>query len=440
MIMSKRFRIIFMVPRSNHFSVLGPVIDAAVRDPQVEAEVVLLQVAKSHKKGLMPVEDAVPGLIRGKCPVRVISDGEEFHRISEGYDAIISITRRSEYLPVSPSPSAPVWCTVYDSVHNCIYSRRAPELSDFYLWPTPAFSDFAVRCGLAEKEVLSKRSAYVGYLRSDHVGKMSRSSIRGEWGLPGDKRVVLFIPDGFLLKPGGKPRSISSWYYHCWLRDGLLDRLARAVLKIRSLQAVRDAFEIEVTHGDVITSLRRFCDNNDALLAVLPRRPKEFEGERQFTKKELEAADFIIEEREYYPQTIMKAAQIADLIVSPWQSECLMDGVAAGAPYVNVKLRGIGFRWEELGFPGGFEFFDERADVRGVTWHIPPKEFVDVMNRGSFDDFTVNKEKQENYFSRYMGPVDGHCGERALEAIKRFVEARKGRQPNRVGISATVKS
>jgi len=288
-------------------------------------------------------------------------------------------------------------------------------------WPSRHYLEQAIELGVGSREALEAKAEFVGYVRADPLSQSSREATRREWGIATNRPVVLFVPDGYRL---GRGRAyVTDWYRHVWCVESRPERLARAVVARRSLQAVWEAISEPDSYGQVVRAVRRFCDRNDVQLVLMPRRKKEWVAGQPLTREERQAADHTIKEDEYYPQTFPKAAQMADLVVCGYCSGCVLDTIAAGVPYVTIAHPARArlpkdFRYDE-------RFARDVGHWPGATWLIGMKQFARSFGAQSLEHYRLDPEVLARVRERFLGSVDGLCAQRVLASIRRRLESRE---------------
>lgn len=412
----ERRRLVFPIERTGHYRTLGPVIAAALAEGDWDVELLLgPPIPPSSDKAYQTTSKAnVPERLRDRARGTTVASLGEMARRLNGADAVVALGGRSAVLgPWASICAAPLWCAVFDADHSAL-PDHAFEDADLAFWPSEYYVRWALALRGGRGEALEQRSHAVGYLRTDPLAESSRLVTRHEWGLPPDRPVVLYVPDGYLLT--GNPRFITAWYRHIWCVNGHVGRVVRAVALRRTWAAVREAVSEPGSYAKTTHALRAFCDRNGAVLAVMPRKRKNWTRERGFTRNEIAAADHVITEDRDYPQTLPRAAQMADLVVCGYRSGTLLDALAAGVPYVTVGVPPEGESAENRSYAERFDH--EQGHRPGATWLLPARRFIEEFPDRRLTDFAIDPAALEDARARYVGPVDGKASFRLLQVLR----------------------
>jgi hypothetical protein len=320
-----------------------------------------------------------------------------------------------------------LWCAVFDADHSVLPTNHFDD-AEMIFWPSPYYLNWAIREGLGQREELARRSLFVGYVKADNLKRSSARATREEWRLDPDKPVVLYIPDGYRLRQ--ERAYISDWYIDVWCVDRRVTRLARAIRSRRRPVEIWRALADGRSHGRMVAQVRRFCDRNDAQLVMVPRRPKEWLGDVLFTADERRAADRIVDEHQHYPQTMLRAMQLATLAICAYRSGTVLDAIATGVPYVTVGL-------PYCADSPANEVYNRRFDAEpghwpGATWVVAAEEFIRSFSRRTLADFAIDPAALDAVRAKYTGPADG--SNRILAAVAERLSAHSPprRDPSRV--------
>jgi hypothetical protein len=405
-------RLAVAVGRVPAYRTLGAVIQAALDDPFWDVELILGPSipAGEWKSYQNPTLDNIPAPLRGRCHATVVATPAELSAQVSQADAVVSDVGRSFLTgDETESVDTPLWCAVFDADHSTQPSNRFRHAA-ITSWPTRYYVDWAMEEDPDAAEDIAAGAHEAGYVRSDALAASSRRETRREWNLPQDRPVVLYIPDGYRLRD--QPSHTTAWYRRVWCAERPFDRVARAAgVRRRRVEVTKE----RGGHAAVVGAVREFCDTNGALLALMPRREKNYVGRHAFTRDELGAADVVIADTENYPQTLPRAAQMADLVVTPYRGGSLLDAVAAGVPCVTVALPPQAYTEAVHRYAARFD--REQGHHPGATWLIAADELVRSFGGRSLTEFAINPEVLARMRARYVGPVDGRCARRVLDAI-----------------------
>lgn len=427
-------KLTFPIRGIGSYRTLGPIVEAALEDPAWGVELVLGPITPSwsSKVYLNPTaENIPPRLLARGCHATAAHSADQLMAGLVEADAIVSDVGRAALIrdvlgthvdarlrdEATGLLRKKLWCAVFDADHSVLPANHFDD-ADMIFWPSPYYLDWALREGLGIREALARRSLFVGYVKADNLKRSSARATRDKWRLDPERPVVLYIPDGYRLR---KERAyISDWYIDVWCVDHRFERLARGIRSRRHPARIWRTLTDRRTHGRMIAQVRRFCDRNNAQLIMVPRRQKDWLGDIQFTTDELRAADRIVHEYQHYPQTMLRAMQVASLVICAYRSGAVLDAIATGVPYVTV---GLPYYADSPANEVYNRRFDEEPGHRpGVTWVVAADEFIRSFAGRTLADFAINPAVLETVRAKYTGPAGG--SDRILAAIGERLSAR----------------
>lgn len=418
-------RIVFVIKKRNWFRVLGPVIDAAIEDPDVTPEIALLNDGREGNPALIPSLANVPELLKGRCKAKEWKGPTCIRDACDKADAVISTGTTHMLVEEGRLPTAPL-CIVFDSSHSCYGVGKIP-LAELYSWPTPYHADFAVRVELGSATEIRRRSVFSGYTRRDQLVFLDKAEIKREWGIPEDKPVVTLIPDNIALRPD-KPPNFSSWYYDLWLREGRWERFSRAIKSRGGALHILESLRLQFSYGDVVRAVRKFCDNNNAYLLAAPRREKDTYQGQIHTEVEEECVDFSPIEHRDYPQSVLKYITVADLVINPSGSEIILDIISAGRPSVSIRMPESAYIDQETnkliyGETSRESYCEsqmacEKADLPGFAWLYSLRKFIETFPDRHLREFDVDPVARDLHMERFTGTTGFDAGKIILRQVK----------------------
>ncbi len=423
-------KLVFPIRGVGSYRTLGPVIEAALEDLGYDVELLLGPLAPSwrSKSYLNPTPENIPRRLvaRGCRATKVHSQRQLIAGMLEADAIVVDLGRAAFVRDVSGGQADPgfhreatwllrrqMWCAVFDADHSVLPTNHFED-AEMIFWPSPYYLKLAVREGAGTSEKLESRSHYVGYVRADNLKRASPHVTCEEWGIDRGRPVALYIPDAYRLRQ--ERAYISNWYVDVWCVDQRVRRVARALRSRRGPRDVWRALTDRRSHAQMVAQVRAFCDRSGAQLVMVRRRQKEWLGEREFTDEELRAADCIVREQEQYPQTMLRALQLADLAISSYRSGAILDAIAAGVPYITVGLPYYADLPANALYSRRFD--EEQGHWPGATWLVGAGEFIRSFAHRTLSDFTIDHGVLQAIRAKYTGPVDGRCSERILGAIR----------------------
>ncbi len=429
----RKLNIGFGIVRNNNFRTLGPVIETALHDPDLNVEIVLLVVEHSYKADLLPDESKVPERLLGKCPIRKVVSEERIDKDLTHLDALLLSCHPAELLGDHSKPENFMLFMLYDAAHSTLrlkYDRIKntwgqipdPITADIYLWPTENFMNLAISRGLVDEEILRKRSRFVGYPRRDYLDMIDPSSVRKEWGIPENKKVVLFIPDRNVVSRRA-PLFQTEWYLDTWLEHGRLKRIWQKLFVRRKVSGLFESITYKYSYESALKAIRHFCDNNNAYLVMASRRRKDRKDGVSLSAYEKKIADHAIDELELCPHTFAKSVIASDLVISTSFTESILDSIALERPYVTLCLPEYAINHDNTA-TGFYEEFRAFSDNPGVAWMFSVEQFFKKFADCRIEDFTIEQKAQDAYFKKYIGPKDTKCAERILAEMKKEIRLR----------------
>lgn len=419
-------RIAFLILRTPFYRILGPVIDAAIEDPEFQVTLLIPPPlpADAAKADQTPTVDNVPECL-AKARLRQLDSFRDYFTALRDSDVVMSIVGPTfvlKYLGALFSEDATevdamvpdcLWAAVFDGFHSTL-PRHGFKNADLIFWPAPYFQELAVETDPEAATSLNDKSRIVGFTKTDQLAGLDGQACRAFLGVPADRLIVVYVPDGFLFR--NDRRFTTPWYTHFWAVDGRLRRLFNSAWFLKSPRSAIEAISSTDGAANVVRAARSFCDRNDAHLLVAHRRKKDSGGEIRFTNEELAAADTIIPGGNSYPQNLLRAIKVADLVVCGYRSETVLDAASAGVPFITVAVPTRAFSEYVNCLNQGFDA--ERGQWNGVAWVVEAKQFIETMPSKTFADFAIDSEEQVRYQKRILGPMDGEVGKRILAEVR----------------------
>lgn len=437
--MTKKYHIGIYILHLPYYRTMGSIIVEACRTPELDVEIFLGPPIEEGSKQRYSVNKLnIPDPLKNICKVTEVRNLRDLVDHLKKTDGVITITgRRFKLETLSEELKDIPWFSIFDAYHSTIVSHYMYD-SSLSFFPTKFYLDLAIKdlknyspskypkANLSNEDIeaaiqsLNTNSVISGYARIDGIFQLERDEIRREWNIPIEKKVVLYIPDVYRF--GGAGRDFASpWYYHIWCQDNVLIRLFNACFRIRNLQAIRDALNPFMGEAAVLNSLRKFCDNNNALLVMFPRRAKEFHTGTGRTEKELSIMDVMLSERNHYPQSLPKAMKMTDLVVSGYRSGSVTEAIGLNIPYVTIAppIRAIGIVDHEW----CRSYDKDRGNTQGSVWLIDAESFARNFKNKKLDDYKFKESLSVDSIRKHIGPIDGNRSRYIIKKIISYLKS-----------------
>jgi hypothetical protein len=259
-------------------------------------------------------------------------------------------------------------------------------------------------------QFLKGKVAFTGNPNLDIGPELERERIRKEFRIPSNKKVVLLLPINLTYWPGEWP-----WFY-----------LAEAGLKqIRQLfRAVRNegwSFLANYWHwailgwndDNLVKAIRQFCDKNNAMLIVKARKK---DALRKGTK---ELADIAIYDESYYPSTVYKLMQVADLCIHFYSTAALeaayfgTSSLCINRPNLDIAMHRL---WRTNRIGGAFNF-------PGVNKWMSIPSAIRALPFISLENFAMDPKARNRYVNKYLGSSDELASRKILEIVDNLLDA-----------------
>ncbi len=432
-------RIGFCIERKNAYRTLGPLILAASVDPELEVFQILGPVVQSEKSYLNPTPENIPPLLRvGQVLPSV--DRTDFLKHLKSMQVVVNLVGREGYL--TEVSEGPLWCVVEDADHSTHPSHRFDD-ADLAFWSSEAQlqralaydeNDFFVKrihaLGVDRAAGLRRNARCLGWIRADGLAQTTREGTRKEWGLPLDKPVVLYIPDAFRLlrdvKMGPQGVTISmfrSWYQQIWCRGSIWSRIKHCK-KHQTWKWPFDLLSRDVSEDAMLQSLRDFCNRAGAKLVFAKRRQKTVVDGCECTPMERQVCDYFIQEDVDFPQSTLKACQMADLVVCGYVSGTFMDAAAAEVAYLTIRMPEDAYTaeaWKYIREHRPREIYD----TYGATWSVDARKATQFFKNKNLSDIVWSPREGKSFREKYVGVSRGEASQAVLQKIKKTIAERR---------------
>lgn len=394
---------------SHNYRLLGPVVEAAARRGW--------QVTCWHyapENAATDLADIFPPEIAARLRKIAFAHFDELEALTGQVDGVITLwaPARFEVRPHTPWLVLQRTLDIFPDVNTflsadatCIFS---PYWIEFYL-------RYRQECGeaiSAEAEAeIRRRCVVTGFAEMDVAFKLDLQEIRRRWGVPPDKKVVVYLTCD----------ACSHWKLSkfCEYVYGL-PNFIKQLWKFRLHRQWRYLPHIFKGWHDknLVKRVRRFCDDNNAFMIAKGRQKYEI------LDYEEQAADLAVMDKSVYPPTILEVLAIADLAIG-FYSSTAVEAAALRVPFLNIDLQDE----ERLQSNTAMQTLLMGKDT--LLWNTPGcahymtlPQFFGQFHRKKLADFALEEAAWQRYTQKYLGVIDGKASERVLDAFARMVKER----------------
>lgn len=274
------------------------------------------------------------------------------------------------------------------------------------------------------RQKLRDKSVIVGFSELEQIIMFENAKIKKDWGIPVDKKVVLFLPFPFQSSADRfwKPfiyekKNIFIKLFFVFFYPILFPLLAKRRPGLK--QWFRFFKQVIKKENDfqLVKKLKKFCEKNNAYLLVKSRKK---DMVKPYMK---EFADKILYDEDAYPSTIIKCLAISDLCCN-FYSSTVLEASFLGVPNICIS-------------PNKHDLVDvsnhlwkiflatDLYNFPGVSYKLGISEAIKAFSEKTFADFPLNKEKQKEYVEKYVGPKEGGYSTMTVKALETLVNKRK---------------
>jgi hypothetical protein len=249
----------------------------------------------------------------------------------------------------------------------------------------------------------------------DQLTDLDEDEIRREMGISPEKKVVVFFAPVV--------NAATDWRFYLWKQSSKVKRFVR-IIKDRKFKYAFDALHVP-TLKEVGTSIRDFCDRNDAFLIIKSRLKQD--------DKDIfsDLADLYIsgDRESYFPVlTSYKILAIADLCISA-MSMAALEAVALGVPVINIYVpsteyisRSAGFRPDKTRYLEAITNINKESPFNylNCVTSVDRRKFVTWLNNQDLDYFSSDEDARMAYVDRFLGFSEESSSARILRSLERL--------------------
>ena len=243
-------------------------------------------------------------------------------------------------------------------------------------------------------DILHARLKNVGVPEHDPLKILNKEQIKKKWGIPNDMKVVLYLPF----------TSISSkafWPSKIFTEDNPFKQLAYILFKLK-FNYVSHVLK-GLNEKNVIDSIRKFCNRNNAFLLVKSRQKTKISD---YIKR---SADHTIYDESYYPSTILEASSISNLCIS-YFSNSILTSLRAGTPHLNINFDPEDFYLKnEIMLKKRFKIFtkyhDNPFNFLGNQFTITISDLIKNLPSQKLSSYEIRPEMIKSYIEKFLQKI-----------------------------------
>ncbi|MCD4832078.1 MAG: CDP-glycerol glycerophosphotransferase family protein [Anaerohalosphaeraceae bacterium] len=277
------------------------------------------------------------------------------------------------------------------------------------------WKEWVVKLGLLPTNVqgplfkqIDTKAVISGFSQVEQVATFDRLSICEKYGIPKDKKVVVYLPFPWRVP-------FCKWSHILYKPQNKILKIARLLLR-GDFASIPKVFNT-VDDKQVAQTLRDFCDRNNAFFVVKGRAKNKIPP---YLKS---IADRVILDESYYPYTIMELLYVADLCIH-FYSDAIKESSALSVPNICLGARDPK-DWKCCAPRFSVSAYSFRAgsyyNFESVVYNESVDGFVKTFFRKSFDDYEMNPDKRNDFIEKFLGYCDfNSCGRIYEDICKRL--------------------
>jgi len=388
-------KVAFLIERNIYFRIFGPVIDKALEKGH---EVFCLHNYSQPKTGSkayqFPYISQAPQFTNGGViSLDFRSQGDFIEKcLQNNIQAIVSlnITQGNLGLIKELKLKGIYWVALQNGFDTVAVSGNYLTAPDKFFIYSPEWLecifDYLKRAGFQQK--FSDKIMPVGFWLAEQKTIINPQDIKKKWGIPENKKVVLLLPFPF---GSSLKRPWTKYIYGT-------------------------RFFSQENDYSVCLAIKEFCRKNSGYLLVKSRQK---DPVRNYLKK---MADKVLYDEEFYPSTIMECLAIADICFN-FYSTVAIEAISMDVPNVCIAPKTKNWKdiqtslWQTI-FAKEKDFFD----FPGVSYLKTISEIIKDLPQKSFSDFSLDKEKQNQYLQKFANNNIETASENIISEIEKLTQ------------------
>ena len=204
------------------------------------------------------------------------------------------------------------------------------------------------------------------------------------------------------------------------VKIGLKTLLVSAIKKLIYLIKIMGDKEAQIwliqrwNEPSVFKAIRRFCDNNNLLLVVKPR--KKF----SFSEDVYRFADIVIDddESQHYPSKLQELFSIADLAMG-YFTTAVIESVLSGVSFINIECPGSLLNNDEARMFFHRYYEGSMYNYKGIVKNISIPQLITEFGEKNLNEFNIDSKARKGYMEKYTGLETPTAAERFFEFLER---------------------
>ena len=405
-------KIAFYIARLNYLGHLGPLIDYC---NEINLEILILcdhRIKKSElglKKYLFPeineIQQSFPNL-----KVVAFKSLDEFSKLTESFNFIFLIA----YDKIS-----------HELQHNDQINNKFIHLQtggDIFLQDIPKKTNMTFVFGEqwrhnwlewnknnhkyeTIKKTVKSKTEICGYFQGDGVKQFSKSKIKEKYGIAQGKNIVLYLPFPWSVKP-------CLWSHTQFKYKNKILKSLKTVT-VGKFKKVTETFQSS-SEIEVVQSIRKFCDNNNALFIVKGRK------KNQIPDYINNMADNIIYDFSNHPYTILEMMFISDIAIH-YYSESIKEAIVTQTPSICLGPEDKA-NWVPYAERMSVHDYSHKPctfyNYEGIVYSRSVNSFEKSFPQEDFNDYKLNSKSLEEFTNKFFYNLDYKACERIINRLK----------------------
>lgn len=375
----------FLIERNVYFRIFGSIIDSALANGHQVFCLHDYSQPKTGSKGYQfPDISQTPKFQNGQViSLDYKTENELIERVLQNnIQVVVSLDFPDKYKDVCNKLKNEniFWVALQNGFDTGSISGKNLAIPGRFFVYSKEWLNFFIGCSQADN-VKS-----VGFWLNEQKTIVNKEEIKKKWGILENKKVVLLLPFPF----GSSLKTFWTKYVYG----------TRFVSK-------QNDFKLS-------GAIKRFCDNNNAVLLVKCR--KKDPAKRYLNKM----ANKVLYDESFYPSTTMECLTIADICFN-FYSTAAIEAISMNVP--NVCVAPEVKNWKDIQsllWQAILEKEKDFFDFPGVSYLKTIPEIINNLANQTFADFPFIREKQNQYMQKFAGSNNNGSAEKIIFEIEKL--------------------